>query len=115
MKKILLAITLLGLFSCTSKEVNIPSEVIPKDTMLMLMMDIHLAEAGIRTVAPDDSVSFYTVSYYHFIFDKYKVDKKRFQQSLKFYTDHTELLHDIYQKMIEEMSRKEAEVLNNKQ
>ena len=99
------------LSSCTKKAEKIPADVIPKDTMVNVLMDIHIAEAGLKSV-PQDTLNPQNIkTYYDAIYKKYNTNDSVFNKSLKFYTDHPDLLENIYQKIIEEMSKKEAEVL----
>jgi hypothetical protein len=72
------------------------------------MMDIHLAEAAVKTAAADSNYKLNIRTYYDLIYKKYNTTDSNFNKSLKFYTDN--LLEQIYQKIAEEMSRKEAEV-----
>jgi hypothetical protein len=101
---------LINLSACSKKEVSIPSDIIPKDSMVYIMMDIHLAEAAVKTAAADTNYKQNIKSYYDLIYKKYNTNDSNFNASLKFYTDNPVLLEQIYQKIAEEMSRKEAEV-----
>lgn len=78
--------------------------------MVYIMMDIHLAEAAVKTAAADTNYKQNIKSYYDLIYKKYNTNDSNFNASLKFYTDNPVLLEQIYQKIAEEMSRKEAEV-----
>ncbi len=75
---------------------------------MLIMMDIHLAESGVKTMNPD-SVAINNKTYYNFIFNKHHISEEHFTKSLNFYTDNPELLQEIYTKMIEEMSKNEAD------
>lgn len=112
MRKIVLGFFLCMIAACGNKETEMPSDVIPQDKMMHVLMDIHLAEAGLRTenTFRADSLTQMTVNYYQFIFDKHQVTKEEFRRSFRFYTDNPEMMEKIYQKMIEEMSKKEAEI-----
>lgn len=101
---------LIGLSACSKKDVDIPTDVIPKDSMVFIMMDIHLAEAAVKTAAADSNYKPNIRTYYDLIYKKYNTTDSNFNKSLKFYTDNPALLEQIYQKIAEEMSRKEAEV-----
>lgn len=107
-ESILLAISILFLItSCSESAVKIPDDIIPKDSMVFIMMDIHIAEAGIKTL-PNDSINLNSKTYYEFIYKKHSITEEKFQKSLRFYTYNPELLQEIYVKMAEEMSKKEA-------
>ncbi len=96
------------LTSCSKSAIKIPSDVLAKDSMMFIMMDIHIAESGVKTMNPD-SVAINNKTYYDFIFKKHHVTEEQFRTSLTFYTENPELLQEIYAKMIEEMSKNEAD------
>ncbi len=108
---IILSITILT--SCSKSAIKIPADVIQKDSMMFIMMDIHIAEAGVKTMNAD-SVAINNKTYYEFIFKNHHITEEQFQRSLTFYTDNPELLQEIYTKMTEEMSKKETEVFKIK-
>ena len=113
MRKLLLfSLTIVLLSACNRKNVKIPTSIISKDSMMNILMDLHIAEAGVKTMSAD-SIALNTKSFYEFTFKKYSVTETRFRESLFFYTEHPELLEEIYVKMTEEMSRKEAEIFKN--
>lgn len=93
--------------SCSESAIKIPDDIIAKDSMVFIMMDIHIAEAGIKTL-PNDSINLNNKTYYEFIYKKHSITEEQFQKSLRFYTYNPELLQEIYVKMTEEMSKKEA-------
>lgn len=95
--------------ACSKPEVKIPADVIPKDSMVFIMMDVHIAEAGVKTLAAD-STMVNLKNYYQYIYKKHRVTEEQFQYSLRFYTYHPAVLQEIYTKMAEEMSKKETEV-----
>jgi hypothetical protein len=101
------------IFSCNESKVQIPKGIVPKDTMVFVLMDIHLAEAGSRTIT-NTPINQTVVSYYDFIEKKYHISDSTFKESMKYYTDHPELMVDIYSKITEEMSKKEAEIQKRK-
>lgn len=114
MRIYLIAVLFSFLFwSCDQSAVRIPSDVLPKDTMVNVLMDIHIAEAGVRTLVTD-SLNYKVKEYYYSIFEKYHITDVQFKTSMRFYTEHPRILEEIYQKMIEKMSEKEAEVLKAK-
>lgn len=101
---------LIGFSACSKNQANIPSNIIPKDSMVLIMSDIHIAEAAVKTAAADTNYKLNIKTFYDHIYKKYNTTDSNFNKSLKFYTDNPALLEEIYQKIAEEMSRKEAEV-----
>jgi hypothetical protein len=112
----ILILAILSVFiisSCSKSAIKIPDGIIAKDSMMFIMMDVHIAESGVKTLNAD-STSINNKTYYEFIFKKYHISEAQFQKSLTFYTNNPELLEEIYTKMIEEMSRKETETYHLK-
>jgi hypothetical protein len=103
-----LSLLLLLIFTaCQKKEIQIPDDLIAKDSMVGILLDIHLADAGIKSL-PADSAAWNTSAYYNFIYKKHNITDSLFQKSLTFYTNNPELLEQIYIKVGEEMSKQEA-------
>jgi site-specific recombinase XerD len=88
--------------ACSKPEVKIPNNVIPKDSMVFIMMDVHIAEAGVKSLSAD-SLMINTKTYYEFIYKKHQITEEQFQKSMRFYTYQPELLQEIYVKMTEEI------------
>jgi len=99
----------LFILACKGNNNQIPKGIIAKDTMAFVLMDIHLAEAGARTIT-NTPINETVVSYYQFIEKKYHISDTTFKQSMQFYTAHPEIMAEIYTKITEEMSKKEAEI-----
>ncbi|MEP7170406.1 MAG: DUF4296 domain-containing protein [Bacteroidota bacterium] len=60
----------LVLLACSKKEIKIPDTVIPKEKMVQVMVDIHLAEAHSQFNVPFDNTTNVKQAYYQFIFKK---------------------------------------------
>lgn len=84
-----------------------PAEVLPIDSMKTLMMDLYLLEARMN-MAPIPNELETTASYYKTIFAKHKVDSLQFAKSIDYYTARPEEMAQIYQELIEEMSKLET-------
>jgi hypothetical protein len=110
-KKILTSLCLSGLFfvSCSKKEEKIPAQIIPKDKMVHVMVDIHLAEAHSQFNIPFDDPKKAKQGYYKFIFNKYKITSSQLMASWSFYAAHPEIFEKIYEEVITELSKKQAE------
>ena len=68
MRKLVVFGLLFSVFvACNQKNDDIPSNILSKDSMMNVLMDIHIAEAGVKTMAAD-SIAINTKSYYDFIF-----------------------------------------------
>lgn len=116
------------LFSCSNDSLKTPDHVIRRDTLVNMLIDIQIIEAGIsmNQIMPD-SILPVVKSYYAELFHKYNTSPKRFNQSVAWYTKNAKL----FEKMLEEalnrlmqnqsleqhkldsMTKKRADIKNN--
>lgn len=103
---------LLLLLSCKSDTgIVIPENVLSKEEMTSLMVDIHLAEAAMNLGSNPQSFSPTSVSIDADILKKHHTTKQLFEESFTFYTEHPVLMNEIYQDVLNELSRMQAEVM----
>ena len=99
------------------QEIKIPDNVLSKDKMAQVMLDIHLMEASMNLTGgnpnkidlPGSSVPLNID-----VLKKNNITKKQFDDSFSFYTNNPELLSEVYQKVLNELSKMQAEVSNKK-
>ena len=112
----LYVLTCLLLVSCTADtQVAIPDSVLPQDKMVAVMVDVHLLEATMnlnvfnvdRTVAEEPAPGFDVLK-------KNGITKQQFDESYNFYSQHPALLNDVYEMVLNELSRMQAETINKK-
>ena len=83
MKKLLFFFAVLFLVACTSNTIlKKPEDLIPRDTMVLLIYDLHLANAAKHVKNKNLEKK---VNYMPLVFDKYKIDSLRFQTSNSYY------------------------------
>lgn len=83
--------------SCTGNTIyKKPEGLISRDSMIMLLADMHIATAAKYT---KNSFEEKNVNYMSFIYEKYKIDSTRFEISNTYYTskidEYDELLNDV--------------------
>ncbi len=98
--------------SCVSDKQQIkPDNLISHETLIPMLVDIHIADAmllkGHIKMKADTSRK---ISMYNSIFMKYKVTRKQFDESIAYYTGNPLEMEIIYDKVLEEFSKKESEV-----
>ena len=82
-------------------------DVIAKDEMIQLLADMHLADAAVQDLKINqDSSKVLYQKYYAQIFEKHKTNTKQFKKSLQYYTQHPEVMDQMYMKVIENLSIK---------
>jgi hypothetical protein len=85
--------------------------VIPADSMVALLTDIHLADGVINTIkVKDKSIPHLSNEYFEAVLDKHKIGRDTFEESLRYYAYHTEELDKIYEKVIVNLSKIESMV-----
>jgi len=111
---ILFAVILSVSCSKKKKEIEIPNDIMPKDSMVMVIKEVHLVEAAIfmqqqRGLNQDKRL---IIQYYNHLFTTLDVDLNHFKKSLKFYSFNPIEMEKIYGEVIEELSVLESEVGN---
>ena len=99
MKNSITYLILIVLFaSCRSNTIyEEPIDLIPKDSMMMLLKDLYLATAAknIKNNRQQKKVSYITL-----VYNKYNIDSLRFNTSNLYYTSKI----DIYEPMLNEIT-----------
>jgi hypothetical protein len=94
MKLLLLCIGFISVISCSNKG-EIPSGIISKQEMKLLLWDLAKADEWVNTRRQKDSalnVKAASFSTYEQVFSIHKVSRENFYQSYKYYADHPDLL-----------------------
>src|SRR5690242_9962320 len=103
---------LLGCFfiSCTKQKIQIPPGVLNKQEMVPVIADVHLAQAAAGLYHPNDSTRFSMKEYLPYILKIHHVTEAQYDTSISFYMANPELMQEIYDSVIVELSKKESEV-----
>lgn len=96
--------------ACSKKEEKIPENILPKDKMIKVMVDVHIAEAAIQNkyLSLNDSTKKIAAGYYRNLFEKNKITEQQFRESFLYYAHHLDLFNKIYEEVINELSKKQA-------
>lgn len=107
MKYTKLIILFAFLFSCNGK----PDYLIEKDKLVPLLVELHLADAIFtsRGIIDIDIEEIDSASYYQTIFDKYNVTRVDFDSTMEYLTARPKKIDVIYEEVLNELSRMEAE------
>lgn len=116
-RKATLFILLLGLlFACNSKDNLIPgysAGVLSKRKMIDIMVDINLAESGLRVANvqhTQSADSTYQRSLFLEVFKSHNVTPDEFSSSLDYYTRHVDDMNEIFSAVIEKLTGMQAEL-----
>lgn len=114
-KTLLLCLALFSLVSCypthTEEWADAPEDLIQRDTMVAILVDVELAESALRQKQNfGHELSDAKEAYFVAIFKKHEVTKEQFDQSLGFYKQDLESINSIYEDVITELSKLESEI-----
>ncbi len=114
MKNIFIAALLLFV-SCVPESPEPPAGTIPKDTMIALLAEVHIAES--RILLSGEAVNNPQVksAYIQNALAKFNVDTTRFNQSFSYYTSQPDEFEQMYQKVMEEISKRQASSAEKKE
>lgn len=111
----------LGLTACDNNEQiteTTPIVSIDQDKMIAVLIDIHLAESLNQFRRRIEDTSFVLQSkeaYYEDILQIHQLSPKEFSDAFAYYTNDSEELAALYEKLIEQMSSLEADLKGEKQ
>lgn len=102
---------LLGLFSCKEAKVQPPADVIQQKEMVQVLADVHIADAVVeKRSSPEKPDTALTAAMYSEIFRIHHISRNDFYKSYHFYERHPELMNEMYPDVINELSRRQAEL-----
>lgn len=97
------------------KEIIIPNYVISQDSMVQILADVHIQESMINRYNQEGRyMKMNPVKQYQLIFDKYNISKERYDTSYHFYLDNPSLMNKIYENVVIELTKKQAEIEQDK-
>jgi hypothetical protein len=97
MKNAFYIVLVVILISCVSKvKYDKPDDLIPKDQMVDLLYDIHLANgtSGVKNIRLEKNVNYMAM-----VFEKHKIDSIRFASSNLYYISNTNEYEDIFKEV----------------
>lgn len=120
MRKIFFILAIVILSGCSSTDsTSIPDTVLSQEQMAKVMVDVHLLEATMNMNVPNPNNPSITLPGNNLIpnadiFKKHNITKQQYDDSFFYYTQHPQLLVDIYQLVLNDLSKMQAEVMNQK-
>lgn len=110
LKGILFASILILFFmmACSSKQNELPP--ISKEKMQAVLMDMHLSQAAaqFRMVSQDSLLRSHKSGYYQQMLATHQISELEYEAAYDFYLNHPEILHEIYDGIIEELTKMEV-------
>lgn len=96
------------LFGCSEKnpELKTPDYVIPQDKMINILVDMHIADGALSTLALNKEDTLYSPpTFYRQVFKKYDVSKHDVDTSIFFYAQHAEYYNLMYDTVLARLSK----------
>lgn len=111
MYRIVFLLLIATLNACSGKGTSDDTAIIPPQKMQEILLDIHLAD-GIanREGESNNSAESRTITLYKEVFAKYKISESQFYTSFNFYLQHADTLDKIYENIITEISKEQAQI-----
>ncbi|MFN4811032.1 MAG: DUF4296 domain-containing protein [Bacteroidota bacterium] len=105
------ALIMLGLGCKPANKQSKPKNIIGRDTMVMILADIHLLEASLGIKVFEDRKMNETRNHIkEKIYKKYLVNKIQFRSSYDYYAMQSANIDSIYIDVISEISKQQAEI-----
>ena len=104
MKNIFLVLILLTVLSCGESD-NKPDDILPKEKMVEMLIDIHILESEIQNlrIKKDSSHLLYN-SFEREIFKKNNVDQEVYRRSFEYYLNDVDGMEKIYDVVIDSLN-----------
>ncbi len=96
------------LFSCGTQQKEIPNDVITKEKMIEVMTEVELTQALIRLKAStQDTIN--EQQLYNEVYMEFDISEEKFNKSLEYYCKDPNQLKEMYNKVIENLTKKQSE------
>ncbi len=117
MKQLITIFCITFFCACTSidERPSIPDTVLSQEKMAEVMVDVHLLEATLSVNAySKDQIVTNPIMPNSDVLKKNNVTKKHYEESFGFYCQNPILLTEVYQLVLNNLSKMQAEVMNKK-
>ncbi|MBP6334123.1 MAG: DUF4296 domain-containing protein [Bacteroidia bacterium] len=95
---------------CKDSQITIPPDVLSKEEMVSVLTDLRIAQASVTILEYTDTLQFKAEEYQTAILKRRGVTEIQFENSRKFYSDHPELLQQILEEVVNELSKAQGEL-----
>jgi hypothetical protein len=103
-KLLILGLTLI-LSACGGDEVEPPEHLVSKEEMIIFLIDLHLAEAKINTLAvPHDSAKLLYKHYERYLFEKHGLEDSAYYKSFQYYLHNLQTMDEIYGAVVDSLN-----------
>lgn len=107
--RFILLISVMALSACSRKEEPLPEGVLDRQHMVPVLVDVHLAQASVAILRTADTTAHAMGDYMDVIMKQHGLDTATYARSIRYYGAHPELLSELYDEVINELSRIQGE------
>lgn len=94
MKQLFYLLLFTVIFSCREEKIKKPKDLIEKDKMIDLILDMKIADKA-KSISNKNKKK--NLNYMGLIYEKYHIDSTQFKESNDYYTEHLESYQEIYE------------------
>jgi hypothetical protein len=94
--------------SCKKPEVKIPEGVLKKEQMVPILADVHVAQASAVMNSASDTTRYSLPKMMKYILEIHHTSPAQYDSSIAFYAKHPEIMSQIYDSVITELSKKQG-------
>ncbi len=109
-KRLCFFVLFLFISGCGQPKTELPAGVLTQKEMIPLLVDIHIAQAATGLYNAGDTSLFTMSEYIPYILKIHHVESAVYDSSISFYTLHPEIMKEMYNEVISELSKKQGEV-----
>jgi hypothetical protein len=116
-KTVLIGFLILLITSCDEKITRgvMPHNLIPKDTMVLVLKDLSILEAHAKLKDPNVLSNYKTMRKSgKIILDKFHLDTARFDQSMKYYSARQKVMQGLFSQVLDSVNRELTEMQTKK-
>ena len=115
MRNALIILAVIALTSCYTRHeqalIQPPDHLISKDTIVLILVDIEIAESALRQKQNEGhEIADMQEAYYHAIFTHYKISRGQYDSSMAYYRQDMEMMDELYERVITRLSVMESEI-----
>lgn len=117
-KYFFLVLAMVFVFSaCDEPVVEKPKKLVPRDRMVDMLTDMHIAESVFqnRRYSSDQVFLFTEADFYYSILKKYNVVDTTFEKSLIYYSSYPKEFEKIYSRVLNRLNEMEQDQLQKQQ
>ncbi|WP_299821680.1 DUF4296 domain-containing protein [uncultured Pontibacter sp.] len=111
MKRLFYILFCFSLFACGNNQSKAPADLVPRDKMVQILADIHIAEAQVesRVVYPDTALMAFTYQERE-VFKKHGVTEQQFRDTYSYYKDNLKEMDALYEIIVDTLSLRETKL-----